>query len=133
MILNQKKNISQPDEVVEYILTREGKELEVLSVQSIARDFDISRYRLSRSFKKDKKMSLEEFIFRIKITQAAFLLQMNPRLTVKDAAEKIGYYSYGYFIRIFRRYFGTTPGRYREIKKTWQQKQWQNCAHRVNR
>lgn len=117
MISNQKKNVGQPDEVVEYILTREGKELELLSVQRIAREFAVSRYRLSRSFKKSKKVNLEAFIFRIKITQAAFLLQTSPELTVKDAAERIGYYSYGYFIRVFRRYFGTTPGRYRELKR----------------
>ncbi len=116
MALYPKKNITLSDEIVEYILTREINQLEIISVKSIAQDLNISRYRLSRCFQKDKKISLEEYIFRIKVTQAAFLLQARPEMTVKDIAEKIGYYCYDYFIRIFKRYFGTTPGRYRELK-----------------
>ncbi len=115
MGLNSKEKVSQSDKVIEYILTRKVNELETISVKSITRNLNIKRSKLWRSFKMEKNMTLEEYIFRIKITQAAILLQDRVELTVKEIGEKIGYYSYGYFIRIFKQYFGTTPGRYREF------------------
>ena len=38
-------------------------------------------------------------------------------LTVKEVGAKIGFYSYNYFIHIFKEFYGTTPGRYRELKE----------------
>ncbi len=123
-----KKNISQADKVVEYILTREVDELETLLVKSIACNFNMSRNRLWRCFKKEKNMTLEEYIFRVKITHAAVLLQENMQLSVKEIGEKLGYYSCNYFICVFKRYFGTTPGRYRELKSNG--KGWSYLAHK---
>lgn len=50
----------------------------------------------------------------MKIIRAAFLLEKRKELTVKEIGEKIGYNSYGHFIRIFKKYFKVTPGKYRE-------------------
>jgi AraC-like DNA-binding protein len=113
----QKKNSSQSDKVVEYVLTRKIGELETLSVESVSKDLKIKRNKLWRGFKAEKELTPEEYIFRIKITRAAFLLEENDELTVKEIGEKVGYYDYNYFISIFKQYFGTTPGRYRKLKK----------------
>jgi two-component system response regulator YesN len=112
---SKKKNLS--DKVVEYILTRETEELEMLSVGSIAGNFGITRYKLLRSFKKDKKITLEKYLCRQRIIKAVLLLKTNESLTVKEIGEKVGYYSYNYFIRIFKRYIGISPGRFRELPK----------------
>lgn len=110
------KNISKlSDQVVEYILTRGIDELETLSVNSVARNLNIERRKLWRIFKKEKSMTIEDYIIRIRINQAAFYLREKKELTVKKIGEKVGYYSYGYFIGIFKKYFGVTPGRYRKI------------------
>lgn len=111
------KEMAQSDLVVEFILIRELEELENLSVEYVARSLKISRAQLWRAFKHEKHMTPEEYIFRIKLTQAAYLLQYRSELSVKHIAETIGYYCYDYFIRIFKQYFGTTPGRYRELKQ----------------
>ncbi len=116
MVNRARKELGQSDLVVEYILIRELGELESLSVETIARNLKISRAQIWRTFKKEKKMTPEEYIFRIKLTQAAILLQYRTELSVKNISEAIGYYCYDYFIRIFKQYFGTTPGRYRELK-----------------
>lgn len=112
---DQKKKLS--DEVVEYVLTLKFEELEILSVENLARNFNINRRKLLRSFKIERKMTLKEFLFRVRIMQAAFFLQENEELSVKEIGEKIGYYSYNYFIHIFKRYMGASPGRYRELKR----------------
>ncbi|MCK4766417.1 MAG: helix-turn-helix transcriptional regulator [Candidatus Aminicenantes bacterium] len=112
------KNLTESDLVVEYVLTLQFEELETLSVESIAGELGLSRTRLWRSFKKEKKITIEEYIFRIKINQAAFLLQEEPGLSIREIAEKTGYYCYDYFIRVFREYFGASPGKYKELKNS---------------
>jgi len=62
-------------------------------------------------------MTLKEFLFRVKIVRAAFLLQVNEDLGVKEIGEKVGYLSYNYFIRIFKGQLGASPGRYRELTR----------------
>lgn len=116
MNLKTKKKVCQSDRIVEHILTLKPEELESLSVENIARSLGTNRTKLWRIFKKEKNITLEEYIFRIKITEAAFLLHNENGLTIKEIAEKTGYYCYDYFIRIFKQYFGTSPGRYKDLK-----------------
>lgn len=106
------------NKVIDYVLTRKVGDLESLSVTTVARDLKIKRNKLWRRFIIEREITPEEYIFRIKMTRAAFLLEENDDLTVKEIGEKVGYYDYNYFISIFKRYFGTTPGRYRKLKRT---------------
>jgi AraC-like DNA-binding protein/transposase len=105
------------EKIVEYISQLEIDEIETLSVDKISMDLNVDRKKIWRYFKKEKKITLKAYLFRLKITHAAILLKNKPELTVKQIAEKIGYYSYSYFIHIFKKHYGITPGRYREIKK----------------
>lgn len=117
MTFKKKKTNFLSDNVVEYILTRRTDDFEILSVNSIAKTFNMSRNKLWRSFKIEKGLSLEEYIFRVKMAWAVLLLEGSKDLSVKQIAEKIGYYCYDYFIRIFKRYFGTTPGKFRALRQ----------------
>lgn len=114
---NRKSSHELVRKVIEYITKLDVDEYETLSVESIAADFGISRTKLWRCFKKTKQMNLQEYIFKMKINQAAVLLQTQPGLTIKQIAEKTGFYCYGYFFSIFKKSFGTTPGKYRELKE----------------
>lgn len=105
------------DSVLDYILNLDLVELETLSVENVSKAVGISQSRLWRNFKREKKITLKEFIIRLKINQAATLLSNNPELTVKEIADKMGYYCYDYFFKIFKKYFGTSPRKYRESKK----------------
>ncbi|MGE5342612.1 MAG: helix-turn-helix transcriptional regulator [Candidatus Omnitrophota bacterium] len=103
------------DRVVEFVLSRVDEELATLSVEHIAFRLGLHRSHLSRSFRAEKDFTIEEFIFKIKISRAAGILEEYPDITIKDIAQKIGFCRCDYFIRIFKRYFGTTPSRYRDI------------------
>jgi AraC-like DNA-binding protein len=72
---------------------------------------------MSRSFTAEKNFTIEEFIFKIKIIRAASMLKEDPKITIKEVARRIGFCRCDYFIRIFKRYFGTTPARYRELAR----------------
>ena len=113
--MKDSNNIS--DRVVEYVLTRQVDTLGSLTVENIATSLNLNRSHLSRTFKTEKKFTIEEFIFKIKILRAASLLQARSDLTIKEIAKKLGFCRCDYFIRIFKRYFGTTPARYRDFSK----------------
>jgi YesN/AraC family two-component response regulator len=110
-----KDNSRVSDRVVEYVLTRDTDELGSLTVENIAAHLKINRSHLSRTFKTEKKFTIEEFVFKIKIIQAASMLKDNAEMTIKGIARKLGFSRCDYFIRIFKRYFGTTPAKYREL------------------
>ncbi len=109
------KGIDLSDRVVEYVLSMKVDELANLTVESIAFTMKVNRSHLSRTFKAEKDFTLEGFLFKIKIIQAATLLKDNMQLTIKDVSKKIGFSRCDYFIRIFKKYFGTTPAKYRQL------------------
>ncbi|UCH95294.1 MAG: helix-turn-helix transcriptional regulator [Candidatus Aminicenantes bacterium] len=107
------------DHVVEFVLTCEVKEFENLTVNAIARKFNINRCYLSQRFKYDKKVSLHGYILMIKILRSISLLEAEENITVEDLSQRMGFSSPDYFTRVFKKMIGTTPGRYKNcLKKT---------------
>jgi AraC-like DNA-binding protein len=102
--------------VVQRVMNMENSELAALSVNKLSRLFDIDRCKLSRQFKRQKEMTLECFIFREKMTRAAFMLMGNPDITVREISERIGFCTSDYFIRKFRKFYGIVPGKFREYR-----------------
>jgi YesN/AraC family two-component response regulator len=105
------------DSVVEFVLTREVKELENLTVNAIARKLNINRCYLSQRFKYDKKISLHHYILMIKIMRSLSLLEAYENMTVEDLSRRIGFSSPDYFTRVFKKVIGTTPGNYKNCFK----------------
>ncbi len=104
------------DQVIQHVMTAADKEFADFSVSRLAASFKIDRYKLSRQFKQKTNMTLEYFLFKEKMTRAAFLLKSEDKFTVKEVAVRVGYSSYNYFIRKFKEYYGITPTMYKELK-----------------
>ncbi|NIM10761.1 MAG: helix-turn-helix domain-containing protein, partial [Candidatus Aminicenantes bacterium] len=104
-----------PDQVIQVVLTLPDRELAGLSVTKLARILKVDRFKLSRQFKRQKDMTLECFIFKEKMTRAAFLL-MGRSIAVKEVARRLGFCTCDYFIRKFREYYGIVPGQFREFR-----------------
>ena len=102
--------------VVEHVMRLADEEFANLSVAVLAHSFKLNRYKLSRQFKRQSDMTLEEFLFKEKMARAAFLLKTFEGITVKEVSRRIGFCTCDYFIRRFRQYYGVAPGRYREFK-----------------
>ena len=105
------------DEVVKFVMTRSDAELAVLTVSSLAREFDIDRFKLTRKFKASHEMKMDFYILREKIIRSAYKLGSNPGFTVKDAAERMGFCNEHYFSKVFKDFFGISPGQYKEYKQ----------------
>lgn len=66
----------------------------------------------SALFAKLLDTNFKEFLNRYRITQATRILKEDPDILVNDLAATVGFNSANSFIRVFRRFTGTTPGRY---------------------
>jgi AraC-like DNA-binding protein len=104
------------DQVVEHVMSVTDQEFADLSVAVLAYSLKINRFKLSRQFKSQIHMTLEEFLFKEKMARAAFLLKTFEHITVKEVSQRIGFCTSDYFIRKFKQYYGVAPGRYKEFK-----------------
>lgn len=84
-----------------------------LSVETIAKELDLSVAHLSRAFKKYMGINLSDYIHRIRLNKVQKLL-LKTHLSIKEIAEKTGYIDSKALIRVFKKYIGTTPTKYRE-------------------
>ncbi|MDO4291971.1 MAG: AraC family transcriptional regulator [Eubacteriales bacterium] len=98
--------ISNPkiDEVVFYINTHLREDL---TLDTLARQFFVSKFYLSRLFKECMGISLHQYILNKRLLLAKRLLSggMEPYLVCGEA----GFGDYSHFSRSFKRYFGIAP------------------------
>lgn len=85
-----------------------------LSVCGIARAIGCSADHLSRQFRKVHKQSLQSWILKQRIDYACELLR-DSRFNVAEVGWASGFNDTSYFIRVFRKFQGITPRRYREL------------------
>ena len=82
------------------------------NIVSLARLLNLSRSRLSHLFKSDMGCSLQSFLARRRLEQAATLLWQTD-LPVKEISYNVGYSHPSSFVRAFRQKFACTPNDYR--------------------
>lgn len=108
------KKESLSDRVVEFVLNCPMDDFQNLTVTTIASNFNVNRSYLSRRFKQDKEFTLCEFLARERLSRSVGLLKQDKEMTINELADKMGFSNVNYFIQIFRKYYGTPPGKYRE-------------------
>lgn len=101
------------NECIDYIMN--NLDDEALSVNEIAAHFYLNAIYLNRIFKKEKGISIGQFIIREKMALASRLLK-NPACQATSVANQVGYPNYSYFSSIFKKYYGCTPAQYRDTK-----------------
>ena len=83
-----------------------------LSLSELAGFFNYSERQLQRIIKNSTGMSFSENIQRLKLRQAARMLQ-NPDLSISFIAEELGYTDPSNFRHMFKKYYNMTPTEYR--------------------
>lgn len=94
-----------------------------VTVDYVARQLGVSVPGLSRSFKKTFGMTVQDFLILRKMLVALYLMNKNPKITVKELAAALDYNSTSQFIAAFRKYVGRTPG---ELLR-YPEKRWRVC------
>ncbi len=86
---------------------------EGVTVADIAKHFDVSQRYLIEQFKRTHGTTPHKYINDKRMKFAALLLQ-NPRNTVNDVSESLGFCEPGYFTKAFANYYGVSPTQYRK-------------------
>lgn len=97
-------------QVVQYINEHYG---EVMSLESLAKQFYFSSYYLSRNFKKTTGFNLKEYINQVRILEAEKKLAQENR-PISEISREVGFESQTHFGRVFKQYKGISPSVYRK-------------------
>ena len=104
------------ERLIKYIATRKDEEFGALSVSSLADAFNIHRSKLSRTFKAERKITLDDYLSNEKMYRSAFILMSGEEIPIKELAGLMGFRTDDYFVRVFKRHFGLSPRQYKEYK-----------------
>ena len=83
-----------------------------IDVDSICRYVNYSRYYFSRCFKEIQGMSIMEYINKVRLDRAIYLLN-HTDLTVIEVAKSVGFDDPYYFSKKFKAYTGVPPSRFK--------------------
>lgn len=90
--------------------------LDSFSLDDLSSQFSVSKYHLSREFKKYYGVSINEYHIRLRIDLAKKLLRSSS-ISIHEISEKIGIENVSHFINLFKNRVFDTPLTYR---KKWQ-------------
>lgn len=85
-----------------------------LNISMIAENLDITPAYLSKLFKEQTGFVLLNFINNLRLEKAKELMK-SKKYNISDVASEVGFYNSNTFIRIFKKYEGITPGKYKEL------------------
>lgn len=94
--------------VVRYL---EENSMKNLSLESLAQEFHVSTYYVSKIVKLATNCSFSEFLTQLRIAKAKDMLRQG-RMNVKEVSFAVGFNSQHYFSRIFKKYTGLSPSEY---------------------
>jgi AraC-like DNA-binding protein len=80
--------------------------------ESVARTFGLTPNHVSRLFRREGAMRFSDYLTRVRIDRAKFMLKEYAS-PLKEIAANCGYKDVAYFCRVFRRYTKVTPTEYR--------------------
>ena len=87
--------------------------MEALSLEDIALQNYISKYYLTREFKKYTGQTLIEYLRNVRLTQAKKLL-LTTDLSISEISRQVGFEYANYFQNIFKKQEGVTPLHFRK-------------------
>jgi len=112
-ILTEKKNPLLKHQTVNDVIGYINEELEsMLTVEDIAKRFNVSTSHLSRIFREHTKITLVEYINIRKVEESQYYLRFTEK-KISDISDQFHFCNQSYFTRTFKKYSGETPKRFR--------------------
>lgn len=111
------KDVPMDEDVVRkirhYIDTNYEKDISLIT---LSKHFFISKYQISRLFKKQFGVNYSDYILKVRM-EAAEMMLMSSNEKIDDIARRVGFEETSYFSRVFSKYFGMAPREYRKNLK----------------
>ncbi|MGF7029943.1 two-component system response regulator YesN [Paenibacillus mucilaginosus] len=86
---------------------------EPLTLSEVAKHFHFNPSYLSSYFAANSKEGFNEYVNRIRIEEAAKLLRTGD-VAISDIGARVGYADHSYFCKVFKKFTGMSPSRYRK-------------------
>ncbi|WP_068793398.1 AraC family transcriptional regulator [Brevibacillus laterosporus] len=109
---DQEIDVKEPGIATQVIMYMQKHYSESITLESLAETLNYSVPHLSALFKKETGHSLIHYLIRIRMDKAASLL-VETDATLREIAVSVGYEDPYYFGRLFKKYKGVSPARYR--------------------
>ena len=106
-------------QVLEYVKTQFSR---TFTLDETAAHFNVSREYLSKMFKETYGECFSEYVTRLRMERAKRLIT-EYNTPISDAGAAVGYRDPAHFYKVFKRYFGMTPGQMRDGSKNNKQTQ----------
>jgi AraC family transcriptional regulator, melibiose operon regulatory protein len=90
--------------------------MEKLTIDSIAKALNLSKSYLSHLFKEITGFTVMEYLMATRITQAKYMLALEPNKPLRDVSFDCGFESASHFSRYFKSKVGMTPKDYRKLQ-----------------
>lgn len=97
------------NEVIQYI---DDHIQEPISVEGLAKTFDVSTSHLSRIFREHANVTLVEYINIKKVEEAQYYLKFSKE-KISDISDQFNFCNQSYFTRIFKKHTGFTPRKFK--------------------
>lgn len=94
----------------EYILSHMGEQI---TTEALSRELGLNRTYLCSLFVQETGMTINRFVTRVKMEEARRLLDITSK-SIAQIAGQLGYSTQSYFQKVFKKYWGITPGEYLE-------------------
>jgi AraC-like DNA-binding protein len=85
----------------------------ITGISQIAEQFYISKFHLCRVFREAMKVTVVEYLNRVRIQNACRYLRSSEK-DVAEVAMLCGFHDAAYFSNVFKRVMGITPSAYRK-------------------
>ncbi|MBQ9361138.1 MAG: response regulator [Lachnospiraceae bacterium] len=95
----------------EYI---ENNYFEEISLNLLAKQFNIENSYFSRVFKQETGSNVMQYIARLRMEKAVAYME-NESINLTEIAFMVGYDDYNYFNRVFKKFNGMSPSEYRQM------------------
>jgi AraC-like DNA-binding protein len=107
---------TQNEKVLQALHFIHGNYASLLSLDRIAEECKVHKVYLCRIFVREVGIPCHEYLLRLRVKKACFLLQ-GTQQSIKEIAYAVGFTSYNQFNKAFHREMGFSPHSYRELKK----------------
>ncbi len=84
-----------------------------VTLGDIAKAVSINSSYLSRLFKNDTGINIIDYLNKIRIEKSAYLIQQG-KVSLKNITDEVGIQNYNHFFKLFKKYYGITPGEYKQ-------------------
>lgn len=84
-----------------------------ITLEDVIKEFGLNRNRLNEIFVKETSMTCLNYLTKMRINLAQIMLA-ETELQIAEISDRVGYLDSNYFIKVFKKYTGVTPSKYRD-------------------